>query len=222
MILKAQHLRKTYRAPQTTEVLADVSLSLEKGESLAICGRSGEGKTTLLHILGTLEAPDSGQLEIDGILCTRAVASELRKRSIGFVFQSFNLLEDFTTLENVLMPSKILRQPLSRNQGMELLATVGLTHRADFPVKLLSGGEKQRAAIARALCNDPSLILADEPTGNLDNATAASIGDLLLSLVHEKKKSLILATHDRNLAMRCGKTYELANGSLQNISGKNH
>lgn len=214
MILVAKNLKKTYRYPQPVEVLSDVSLSLERGESIAICGRSGEGKSTLLHILGTLESPDSGTLEIEGSFCTHSLATTIRRRSIGFVFQSFNLLEDFTALDNVLMPAKILRRTTSRKEGLELLASVGLIHRADFPVKLLSGGERQRVAIARALCNDPCLILADEPSGNLDAENAQAVGDLLLSLVRERNKSLILTTHDSRLASLCGKTYHLNRGQL--------
>ena len=214
MILVAKNLKKTYRYPQPVEVLSDVSLSLERGESIAICGRSGEGKSTLLHILGTLESPDSGTLEIEGSFCTHSLATTIRRRSIGFVFQSFNLLEDFTALDNVLMPAKILRRTTSRKEGLELLASVGLIHRADFPVKLLSGGERQRVAIARALCNDPCLILADEPSGNLDAENAQAVGDLLLSLVRERNKSLMLATHDSRLASLCGKTYHLNRGQL--------
>jgi lipoprotein-releasing system ATP-binding protein len=214
MILKACALSKKYLAPQPLLVLSDINLSLGMGESIAICGRSGEGKTTLLHILGSLEAADSGSLEIEGKLCTGSTSAEIRRCSIGFVFQSFNLLEDFTALENVLMPAKILRRNVSRKDGLELLDSVGLADRADFPVKLLSGGEKQRVAIARALCNNPSLILADEPTGNLDEANAEAIGDLLLSLVKKGKKSLILATHDTHLASLCGKTYTLSGGRL--------
>lgn len=215
MILVAKNLKKSYRFPQPVEVLSDISFSLDKGESAAICGRSGEGKTTLLHILGTLEAPESGTIEIGGIPCTPSLSAAIRRRSIGFVFQSFNLLEDFTALENVLMPAKILRRFTSRKTGLELLSSVELAHRADFPVKLLSGGEKQRVAIARALCNDPLLILADEPSGNLDAANARIVGDLLLSLVRERNKSLILATHDSRLASLCGKTYILSGGKLE-------
>jgi lipoprotein-releasing system ATP-binding protein len=222
MTLVAKNLSKTYRAPKPVLVLSEISLSLASGESIAICGRSGEGKTTLLHILGSLEAADSGSLEIEGKLLTRATSSEIRSRSIGFVFQSFNLLEDFTALENVLFPAKILRRSVSREDGLALLESVGLADRADFHVKLLSGGEKQRVAIARALCNDPSLILADEPTGNLDEANAMAVGDLLLSLVKKRKKSLILATHDIRLALLCEKTYRLSGGKLEDRILKGH
>lgn len=214
MILSALGLTKTYRSPSTVEVLSDLSLVVKVGESVAICARSGEGKTTLLHILGTLEPPDRGILEIKGILCTRSAANSIRRHSIGFVFQAFNLLEDFTALDNVLMPAKILRRPITRQQGIELLASVDLQYRADFPVKFLSGGERQRVAIARALCNDPDLILADEPSGNLDADTAASISTLLFNLVKQRKKSLILATHDMHFASLCDQIFYLKCGQL--------
>lgn len=207
MILKAKNIYKSYPKVQ---VLSGISLEVEEGETVAICGRSGEGKTTLLHILGTLEEPDSGELEITGQVLTSFNASKLRNKEIGFVFQAYNLLEDFTTLENVLMPARIARQPANRQKGLDLLKLVDLENRADFPAKLLSGGERQRAAIARALCNNPNLILADEPTGNLDRANARKIGEILISL----KKTLILVTHDLELASLCKKRYVLNSGSL--------
>lgn len=207
MILQAKEIAKSY---QGTQVLKNVSLSVEKGESIAICGRSGEGKTTLLHILGTLEEPDSGRLEIAGILSTWANKASIRNHEIGFIFQSYNLLEDFTALENVLMPARIARKKIGKTKGLELLSLVGLEHKANQPAKLLSGGEKQRVAIARSLCNDPSLILADEPTGNLDRENRKKVGQLLLGL----KKTLILVTHDPELAALCSKQYTLKDGSL--------
>lgn len=207
MILSAEKITKAY---SNVKVLSEITLTAEEGESIAICGRSGEGKTTLLHILGTLELPDSGSLEIKGQKLTRANAHALRNQSIGFIFQSYNLLEDLTALENVLMPAKIARRPIDRKKGLELLALVGLENRAHFPAKLLSGGERQRTAIARALCNDPDLILADEPTGNLDRENAQKIGEILLSL----NKTLILVTHDEELSSLCKRRYILQNGSL--------
>ncbi len=207
MILKATNITKSYGKIQ---VLSGLSFSVAAGQSIAICGRSGEGKTTLLHILGTLEEPDTGDLEIAGQSLTRANASALRNQNIGFIFQAYNLLEDFTALENVLMPARIARRPISRQKGLDLLALVDLEERADFPAKLLSGGERQRVAIARALCNDPSLILADEPSGNLDRANARKIGELLLSL----KKTLILVTHDPDLAALCTQQCLLKEGKL--------
>jgi lipoprotein-releasing system ATP-binding protein len=207
MILKAKNLTKSYA---NTKILSKLSLTVEEGESIAITGRSGEGKTTLLHILGTLEKPDSGELEIRGKRLSKANAASLRNQEIGFVFQAYNLLDDFTTLENVLMPSRIARRSVNKSYGMELLALVGLEHRATIAAKFLSGGEKQRAAIARALCNQPNIILADEPTGNLDRINAQKVGEILLSL----KKSLIIVTHDKELAALCNKHYQLSNGEL--------
>lgn len=207
MILKASHISKSY---PKVKVLSNISLNVEPGESIAICGRSGEGKTTLLHILGTLEEPDSGEIEIGGEKLTRSNAPFIRNQRIGFVFQAYNLLEDFTALENVLMPARIARHPIDKKKGMELLALVGLEERAHFPAKLLSGGERQRVAIARALCNNPDLIFADEPTGNLDSENAKKVGEILLSL----KKSLVLVTHDPELAALCDKQYHLKDGLL--------
>lgn len=214
MILQAKNLSKSFHFPVNTPLFSNVSLLLNAGESIAITGKSGSGKTTLLHILGTLEEPDSGEICIANTLFSRFNGPKIRNSHIGFIFQSYNLLEDFTALENVLMPARIARKTISKAYGLHLLEQVGLVDRADFPSKLLSGGERQRVAIARALCNDPDLILADEPTGNLDQANSEAIGELLLNLVDTKKKSLILVTHDETLASLCQKKYSLAGGSL--------
>jgi lipoprotein-releasing system ATP-binding protein len=213
-MISASKLKKTFQQPEEVTVLSGVSFSAEKGESIAITGRSGEGKTTLLHILGTLEPFDEGTLFINGHEVTRANASSLRNKHIGFVFQSFNLLEDFTALENVLMPARIGRFPVSNEKGLELLQSVGLVDRAHFAAKRLSGGERQRVAIARALCNDPDIIFADEPTGNLDNANSRVIGDLLFNLVTTRQKTLILVTHNTILAARCQRHLLLTDGQL--------
>jgi lipoprotein-releasing system ATP-binding protein len=205
--MKALGLKKSFGK---LTILRDISLTVSPGESVAIMGRSGEGKTTLLHILGSLEAPDSGTLELNGQILTRAKATSFRNKELGFVFQAYNLLEDFTTLENVLMPARIGRTPVTREHGLSLLKQVGLEEKADTPAKYLSGGERQRVAIARALCNNPSLILADEPTGNLDRANAEQVGKLLTSL----NKSVIIATHDPELAALCDKRYLLKDGRL--------
>ena len=214
MILKARNLSKSFSHPKKFELFSEISLDIAPGEAIAICGRSGEGKTTLLHLLGTLEEPDAGTIEINGSLVTPSTVHRLRNRHLGFIFQAFNLLEDFTALENVLMPARILREPFDRKKGLALLDLVGLVDRADFPAKLLSGGEKQRVAIARALCNDPDLILADEPSGNLDGENAAEVGKLLLSLVRQKGKSLLLVTHEVAFADACDRRYVLRQGSL--------
>ncbi len=216
IVLQAEGIQKSFLKPKRLNLLSDIQLSVREGESIAICGRSGEGKTTLLHILGTLEEADSGTLSIAGMKATSQNAFLLRQKAIGFIFQSFNLLEDFTALDNVLMPAAIARRPISKEKGVELLREVGLEERADTPAKVLSGGERQRVAIARALCNDPTLILADEPTGNLDRANAKRIGDLLMHTVKAKKKSLILVTHDPDLAALCDRRYLLIDGVLKN------
>jgi lipoprotein-releasing system ATP-binding protein len=209
MNLIAKQIWKTYA---DIAVLRGVSLSAAPGEAIAILGRSGEGKTTLLHIFGTLEKPDRGTLEIGGK--PGLPHSLLRSLEIGFIFQAYSLLEDFTTIENVLMPARIARQAADRKKGLELLKLVGLEEKADLPAKFLSGGERQRTAIARALCNDPSLLLADEPTGNLDRANAEKIGSLLLSLVKERNKTLLLVTHDTKLAALCDRRFLLNEGIL--------
>jgi len=218
-ILKAENLKKSFLDPKRLDVLSDISLTLSAGESIAICGRSGEGKTTLLHILGTLETPDSGKLTIADHAVNPRNAHRLRQQYIGFIFQSFNLLEDFTVLDNVLMPALIARLPTdpkspAYQNAINNLRDVDLLNRAQTPAKLLSGGERQRVAIARALCNDPALILADEPSGNLDHANAQRIGALLMRCVHTKKKSLILVTHDPDLATLCSRRYLLKDGIL--------
>jgi lipoprotein-releasing system ATP-binding protein len=218
-ILKAEHLKKTFLRPKRLELFTNISLSIEPGESIAICGRSGDGKTTLLHVFGTLEEPDVGELYISGIKATKQNAHLLRLNHIGFVFQAFNLLEDFTALDNTLMPSRIKRDPVHKGsasyaRAAELLHEVGLGDHLHTPAKLLSGGERQRVAIARALVNNPELILADEPSGNLDRANAQRIGELLLNCTLAKKKGLILVTHDQDLAKLCQKTYQLQSGKL--------
>ncbi len=207
MILKAKTLFKSYAK---TPILKGISLHVKTGESVAICGRSGEGKTTLLHILGTLEEADSGEIEIAGKRLSAFNVSELRLSQIGFIFQSYHLLEDFTVLENVLMPARIARKLATRAKGLELLNLVGLEDKADLPAKLLSGGERQRVAIARALCNDPNLILADEPTGNLDRENGKRIAEILIHL----KKALIIVTHDPEIAALCNTQYFLKDGKL--------
>lgn len=218
-ILEASHLVKSFEHPARVEVLSDVSLRVFSGETLAIMGASGEGKSTLLHILGALETADSGTVKIQGDLVTPAKACKMRNAHLGFVFQTFNLLEDYTALENTLFPARIARQKIapsstSYKRALYLLDKVGLSERAFYPTKLLSGGEKQRVAIARALCNDPALVLADEPSGNLDTHTSALIHDLLIETAKVFKKGLIVVTHDKKLAALCDSTYELSEGRL--------
>ncbi|MGE5196646.1 MAG: ABC transporter ATP-binding protein, partial [Anaerolineae bacterium] len=186
----------------------------------AIMGKSGEGKSTLLHILGTLERPCLGELEILNKPVTAARSILLRRHQIGFIFQAHNLLEDFSVLENILMPAQIARLPISITSAsyriaLDFLERVGLKQRADFPAKLLSGGEKQRVAIARAFCNDPSLILADEPSGNLDRNNSRTIHQLLIQAAKDNGKTLIVATHDQELANLCDRLLILKEGNVK-------
>lgn len=218
-ILQAKAITKTFSFPTVIDVLKGVSFEICRGESLAIMGASGEGKSTLLHILGTLEKPTKGSLYIADKLASDYSLASLRNRHIGFIFQAFNLLEEYTALQNVLMPAFIAGKEVGKDsstykRALDLLGRVGLSKRAHFLTKLLSGGEKQRVAIARALCNDPEIILADEPTGNLDYATSEQIHKLLFSCVKEFNKALIIVTHDRELASLCDRLLILQGGKL--------
>lgn len=219
ILLKAENLSKKFYRPSISEILTSVSLEVKKGEVVAIMGASGQGKSTLLHILGTLEPATGGHLEIAGEKVKKSNSPSIRNKHIGFVFQSFHLLEDYTTLENILMPARIARRGITKdsdalNRAYALLETVGLSNRAHYKASLLSGGEKQRIAIARALCNDPSLILADEPSGNLDQNTSKYIHDLLLCLAKDQNKGLIIVTHNPELARACDRTLILQSGKL--------
>ncbi len=218
-ILKAKQITKKFLTPAPIEVLKGIDLEVHRGESIAIVGKSGEGKSTLLHILGTLERPSSGALEICGQNTAEAPLPDLRNQHIGFIFQSYNLLDDYTVLDNVLMPAQIARKPTHKGsvaylRALNLLEIVGLKDRANFFAKLLSGGEKQRTAIARSLCNDPDLILADEPSGNLDHAHSQEVHSLLIGLARDFNKSLIVVTHDKEFSSLCGKTLLLKDGNL--------
>lgn len=222
VVLRATRLVKTFYSPVKVPILRGVDLQVMKGESVAIMGRSGEGKSTLLQILGTLEKPCSGKLEILDQEVTPGNQNTMRNRHLAFIFQSFHLLEDYSVLDNVLMPARIGRRAVGKGslayrQACELLDYVGLAKRFHFDTKRLSGGEKQRVAIARALCNDPDIILGDEPSGNLDKQTSLIIHDLLLEFVKERGKALIVVTHDHTLANLCDKQYMLQNGHLVSI-----
>ncbi len=218
-ILQACNIHKRFKKPLDLYLLKGIDLTVKRGESAAIVGKSGQGKSTLLHILGTLESSTTGDLLIGGEKVSFINKSRIRNKQLAFIFQSFHLFEDFSVLDNILMPAKIARQDThpgsdAHQKAMEDLVAVGLEKRAHFHAKLLSGGEKQRVAIARALCNDPDLIFADEPTGNLDDETSAQIQELLLNCVKKNNKALVVVTHDTAFANKCHTCYNLENGIL--------
>ena len=214
MIIEAKDIRKGFGK---LEVLKGVSFSAQAAEVVSIVGASGAGKTTLLQILGTLSRPDSGALEIDGkdvLKMDEKQLSAFRCRKIGFVFQAHHLLPEFSALENVMMPALIAGRKTSeaKQAALDLLERVGLSDRADHKPSQLSGGEQQRTAIARALINKPAVLLADEPTGNLDSATKQEIHKLLFSLRDSLGQTIILVTHDPQLAALCDRSLEMRDG----------
>lgn len=220
-LIEVRGLAKSFSGGgKQVDVLADLDLSLSQGERLAIVGESGVGKSTLLYIIGTLERPDRGTLHYEGHDVTAWSDDEvsgLRNRTIGFVFQFHHLLPDFSALENAMMPALIARWDRSRARAsaLELLETVGLGHRLTHRPGELSGGEQQRVAIARSLILGPRVMLADEPTGNLDPATAGEIEDLLCGLNEKRGLGLIVTTHNRQLAARMNRQFELHDGRLR-------
>jgi lipoprotein-releasing system ATP-binding protein len=200
------------------EVLRDVSLTLEAGQAAVVLGPSGSGKSTLLNILGTLEPPTSGHVQLDGhdvFALSEPELARLRNRQIGFIFQDHHLLPQCSALENVLLPT-LAGKPVADavERAQQLLERVGLGERLDHVPAELSGGERQRVALARALVNRPRLVLADEPTGNLDRATAAQIGDLLAELPATHGVILVVVTHSDTLARRFERRYDLVDGRL--------
>ncbi len=220
-LIIARGLGRTYRmGKRNLEVLRGVDLSVARGEFVALRGASGAGKSTLLHLLGGLDKPDTGEIFFAGKnLATLPAAklAELRNRKVGFVFQAYHLLPELSALENVCLPARIARvsAAATAERGRELLARVGLGDRMDHRPYELSGGEQQRVAIARALINAPELILADEPTGNLDSHTGGEIIDLLCALRDERQTTLVIATHDMKVAERAPKVVQLVDGQIQ-------
>ncbi len=218
--LSARSLTKSYpMGRRTLEVLRGVSLDVTRGEFLALRGASGAGKSTLLHLLGGLDTPNAGEIWFNGANIARlpeAAHTRLRNRHIGFIFQAYHLLPELDALENVCLPARIARVDAAQaeSRGRELLKRVGLAERVEHKPYELSGGEQQRVAIARALINEPELILADEPTGNLDSHTGDEIIELLLSLRAERQATLIIATHDAHVAARAPKVVELVDGMV--------
>ena len=219
-MLDARNLHKSYvMGDRTLEVLRGIDLTVQRGEFLALRGASGAGKSTLLHLLGGLDLPNHGEILFDGVnllkLPARALA-QLRNRRVGFIFQAYHLLPELSAIENVMLPARMGRQSpdAAETRALELLDRVGLAARAMHRPYEMSGGEQQRVAIARSLVNKPDLILADEPTGNLDSHTGQEIIQLLYDLGAERQATLVIATHDAKIAARAPRVMELADGQL--------
>ena len=218
LLLRAESLTKKVTSPEgELTILDSVSFGVGRGESAAIVGPSGAGKSTLLALLAGLDEPSAGRVWLNGVELTALDEdgrAQLRNREVGFVFQSFHLLPSLTALENVLLPLELSDAAKPKGRAREALTRVGLEHRLHHYPRQLSGGEKQRVAIARAFVVGPSLLFADEPTGNLDNKTGAKILNLLFELNAAAGTTLILVTHDLEAAARCTKLIELAGGRL--------
>ena len=217
-VLRATGVWKSYDN-QTVTVLSGVDFHASGGETIALCGPSGCGKSTLLHLLGGLDVPDAGEISFAGKDLAKLSAAKLaafRNFKVGFVFQAYHLLPELTALENVCLPARIARVSVgdAAKRGRELLARVGLGERVEHRPYELSGGEQQRVAIARALINSPELLLADEPTGNLDSKAGGEIIELLKSLRAEKNTTLIIATHDARVAAHAERVIELVDGRI--------
>jgi lipoprotein-releasing system ATP-binding protein len=222
--LRAEGLAKTYaEGSLKTHVFHDVHLSVAEGETVAILGASGAGKSTLLHLLGGLDVPTAGEVWVAGQRMSDlsdSARGKLRNRALGFVYQFHHLLPEFTALENVMMPVMLAGEPIpsAAARAKALLESVGLGHRLEHKPGELSGGERQRAAVARALVNKPACVLGDEPTGNLDERTAAHVFEQMLELNRAQKTSLVLVTHDRSLAKRLDRVLELHEGVLREVA----
>ena len=222
--LKLTHIARTFGKGSTRlEILKDVNLEIGQGEIVALVGPSGSGKSTLLHIAGLLDTPTSGTIEIADQNATKmndTGRTKLRQKTIGFVYQSHLLLPDFNALENVMMPQLIagVKKKEAEEHAKELLKEVGLSHRLTHRAGQLSGGEQQRVAIARALANSPALLLADEPTGNLDPKTADEVFDTFLRIVRQTGLSALLATHNPELAAKMDRRISVVDGCIQELS----
>jgi lipoprotein-releasing system ATP-binding protein len=223
-VIRAEGLAKTYAEGKLrTPVFDGLGLAVSTGETVAIVGASGAGKSTLLHLLGGLDTPTAGEVYVAGqkmSALSDAARGALRNKALGFIYQFHHLLPEFTALENVMLPVLLngTTVPDASSRAKALLESVGLGHRLEHKPGELSGGERQRAAVARALVNRPACVLGDEPTGNLDEKTAASVFELMLELNRAHRTSLVMVTHDRRLARRLDRVLELHEGKLRELS----
>jgi ABC-type lipoprotein export system ATPase subunit len=224
-LLSARGLRKSYQlGPRAIEVLRGIDLEVQAGEFIVMRGASGAGKSTLLHLLGGLDTPSAGEVHALGRNLSRLPGDELarfRSAHVGFIFQAYHLLPELDALENVALPARLARSPIAKaeERAKGLLQRVGLGHRLDHRPSELSGGEQQRVAIARSLINQPTLLLADEPTGNLDSHTGGEILELLAEIHRETSITLLIATHDDRLATLAPRSLRLADGEMQSTTG---
>lgn len=217
-MLELKSLKKSYlQGSENIEIFQNLNFHLEEGEMVAIMGKSGSGKSTLLSLISGIIKPNSGEIVLNSVSykdLNEEQINDFRATNIGFIFQNFHLVSYLNALENVMLPAKVCNIAHPKERAIELLTSVGLSHRLKHLPSELSGGEKQRVAIARSLIYNPKIILADEPSGNLDDETGNSVMDILFELVEKNRTTLILVTHSKDVASRCEKIYKLSSGNL--------
>lgn len=217
-MLALKSLKKAYhQGSQSIEIFENLNFHVARGERVAIMGKSGSGKSTLLSLISGIIKPDEGEIFLDDTAykdLKESALNDFRATKIGFIFQNFHLVSYLNALENVMLPAKVCKVSNPKEKAIELLKSVGLGHRLDHLPSELSGGEKQRVAIARSLIHNPKIILADEPSGNLDEETGNAVMDILFELIKKNNTTLILVTHSQEVAKRCEKSYDLVSGKL--------
>ncbi len=217
-MMNVSNLKKSYgEGSSLVEVLKGINLEIKKGETVALLGKSGSGKSTLLSLLSGLDTPDSGEILMDGkniSFLTEKELTSFRAQNMGIVFQQFHLVSTLSALENVLLPLELLKRPGAMERATLLLDQVGLSSRKEHLPSQLSGGESQRVAIARAMAISPKILFADEPSGNLDEETGEHVMDLLFKMVKESETTMVLVTHDRDLAKKCSRVIHLEHGGI--------